>query len=312
MIIKSMARKEPSFRDLFDYMHKEKNRGSLVVVRNLLVNEGDRDAVVKSFEENAKYLKKRKNGNYLYHEIISINRVDSLSLKKQEKILVDLANRYLEKRASNLLAYGVVHYDTDYLHIHLMISANELYSSKRFRLSKKEFSSIQKELEAYKLEKYPDLGDRKLYNQEIKKEKKRVSQKEYELVKRGGKSRKQEIFNLLKELFSNAKDEEFLKENLEKMGLKIYKRGKNFGIEDVENKKKYRLKSLGLLDEYLKLLDSFEKQKSRENFREIDVKKSIDRTLKMSQKEIERLKELEKIREKKEDKELDLERKIRK
>lgn len=52
-----------------------------------------------------------------------------------------------------------------------MISSNEALSPQRQRLSKAEFSKIQKELESYKLEKFPELEDKTLYNKELTKNK---------------------------------------------------------------------------------------------------------------------------------------------
>lgn len=298
-----MARKEPSFRSLYEYMHKEKNRGSLVVIHNLLAKEDDKEKIINAFKENAKLLKKRKNGNYLYHEIISIARNDKLSIKEQEKILFDLTNRYLQKRAKNLLAYGVVHYDKENLHMHLMISANELYSSKRFRLSKREFNTIQKEIEEYRLEKYPNLDNRKLYTQskEIKREKEKVNQKEYQMQKSGRVTKKQIVKEMILDIFENSKTKEEFLLNLKSKNLKLYQRGKSIGIEDLNTARKYRLKTLGLLDKYIEKEREFEKIKEREKFRQKDVSvtKEIKNILEMSLKEQKRKEELKKIRESK-------------
>ena len=44
-----------------------------------------------------------------------------------------------------------------------MISSNEIDGAKRIRLSKKEFSTIQKNLESYKNEKYSELSKSSFY-----------------------------------------------------------------------------------------------------------------------------------------------------
>ena len=56
-----------------------------------------------------------------------------------------------------------------------MISSNEINSPQRQRLSKQEFNQIQKEIEAYKLEKFPELQDKILYNKELTRNKTQTS-----------------------------------------------------------------------------------------------------------------------------------------
>jgi hypothetical protein len=94
--------------------------------------------VIREFEANAQHLEARKNGNYLYHEIISLdpNTTEEISIKEQVKILHDVADKYLSLRAKNNLSYGKIHCDKSHVHLHLCISANEVYSNKRHRLSK--------------------------------------------------------------------------------------------------------------------------------------------------------------------------------
>jgi hypothetical protein len=289
MIIKSMARKETSFKSLIEYMHKEGDKKPRTIMRNLLSD--DIEKIVKIFEENAKFLPKRKNGNYLYHEIITIPKSSNISEKKQEKILLDLSEKYLEKRASDLLSYGVIHHDTDNLHIHLLISANELYSDKRFRLTKKNFSDIQKEIEEYKIEKYPKLDSQKIYTQN-KTETKTISQKEFEVIKRGGTSKKKEIIDIVKNIIERSQDLNEFNNSLEKIDFKVYVRGQNIGLEKISNQKRYRLKTLGINEEYLDKMAYFEKIKERSNFREKSVNKEVDKIVNMSKKDEVRIKSL--------------------
>ena len=202
-----MARKQATFKSLLDYMHKECTKDSLSTKRNILSE--NREDIAREFEENARYLPKRKGGNYLYHEIITIPKQEKLSSLKQQKILIDLADKYLEKRAENLLSYGVIHTDTNNLHIHLLISANEPLSKKRYRLNKRKFAEIQKEIELYKLEKYPELETKKIYTKDIQKEKqKSISNREFEVIKRGGTSKKQEIIDITRDIIFRAKDKD--------------------------------------------------------------------------------------------------------
>ena len=123
-----------------------------------------------------------------------------------------------------------------------MISANELLGNKRRRLSKKEFANIQKELENYTNKKYPELGITKLYNKDLK---------EF-------KSKKGKLIDILDNLFSlNLSKDEFIN-YLENFNIKLYKRAKSFGV--IYENKKYRLKTLGYLEKFEALKDSFKKE----------------------------------------------------
>ena len=62
-----------------------------------------------------------------------------------------MGQEYLRQRAPEQLAYGVIHLDTDHIHLHLMVSANRVRSADRVRLSKADFADIQRETERYLL-----------------------------------------------------------------------------------------------------------------------------------------------------------------
>ena len=281
-----MARKQATFKSLLDYMHKECTKDSLSTKRNILSE--NREDIAREFEENARYLPKRKGGNYLYHEIITIPKQEKLSSLKQQKILIDLADKYLEKRAENLLSYGVIHTDTNNLHIHLLISANEPLSKKRYRLNKRKFAEIQKEIELYKLEKYPELETKKIYTKDIHKEKqKSISHREYEVIKRGGTSKKQEIINITRDIIFRSKDEKELNDSLEKIHFKIYTRGNTTGLENIKTKRRYRFKTLGLDEQYKKKLEEFDRYKERKKKleRERSTNRQVDRVLNLDKKQ---------------------------
>ncbi len=76
---------------------------------------------------------------------------NDLSLEEQQKILYELTGDYLDLRAKDHPVFGTMHHDKEHLHMHLMISANEMEGSRRKRLSKQRLASIQKAIEAYKM-----------------------------------------------------------------------------------------------------------------------------------------------------------------
>lgn len=245
MIIKSLSRKTPSFASLYDYIHRKADDAA-VLAWNLPVAD-DREAVVSAFMENARELPRRKNGNVLYHEIISVPRKEHLSLEQQKDALHEAVLYYLQERAGYLLGYGKLHVEQLHLHVHLMLSSNEIGSSRRFRLSKARFAAIQKEVERYLLQQYPELEEKPVYS--CAHETLPCSEKEYQYAKRTGQlTQKMRIKEKLQRIFSARLTEEEYQTVLASEGFTLYPRGQNVVVTD--GKSKYRLKSLGLEEEY--------------------------------------------------------------
>ena len=157
MIIKSMSRKSKTFGQLLRYVNGPDIAGALgpAWLHNLQAQEHDLDGIRREFFANAGYLKRRKNGNVLYHEILSFGEGDRESVTVP--MMEDLVRRYLELRAPYALAYARAHFNTECPHVHVVISANNVGSSRRLRLSRREFRSIQREVERYQRERYPFL-----------------------------------------------------------------------------------------------------------------------------------------------------------
>ncbi len=258
MIIKSMSRQHPSFDQLIDYMESERKLKShkFSVFHNIY--NRNTESLKTEFSENAKHLKFRKNGVYLYHEIISITRTQNIPEDEQKAILQRIVNEYLKARAKNNLAYAVLHEDKkDNLHFHIVISANEAQDQNRKRLSKADFAEIQTRLEKWVLETYPQLEQTAVFTPNLSEQQKQererkasISNKGEELKRRtGATSEKDRIQSTLKSIFETATDGRHFTELLEKEHLKIYQRGKQFGIIDTDGKK-YRFSTLGLTEQW--------------------------------------------------------------
>ena len=241
MIIKSLSRATKSFEGLYNYLTRDDE--SFLNTSNLYTNPYNKKEVIKEFLENASHLKKARGKNYLYHEIISLNP-NTLSLEEQTHILTDLCSKYISLRAENQLTFTALHNDKDHIHIHLMISANELEGIKRVRLSKKEFSTIQKELEQYINTTYPQLGKTTHYNKDLNKI----------------KSKKEFLESSLENLFKNSYSKEDFKNLSKELNLEFYVRGKTVGV--IYEGKKYRLKTLGLLEQYENTVKKLEQEKT--------------------------------------------------
>lgn len=256
MIIKSMRRKTPSFTQLIGYFHKTHYDRSAPVFSHNLYDSNTPENAADEFEHNATFLPKRANGNYLYHEIIALEDHPEISRPKQERILLDLVRRYIAIRAPKQLVYGRMHLDK-HLHFHLCISANAARGKQRLWLSKSRFANIQSELERYKLEKYPELGNRELYARPERSNQFQTAafdrkffhkkQREFEYSRRTGeRSRKEALRELLLPIFAQAVSFQSLRQELIAHQISLYQRGKTRGLVDDRSGKRYRLKTLGL------------------------------------------------------------------
>ena len=267
-----MSRKKVDFVKLFEYMEQEAEPNTRLS-RNLY--DLEKDSILNAYQKNFEYLEKRKNGNSYYHEIISLEKNEKIPKQRQKQILYDLANKYLEKRAGGHLCYGVVHNDREHLHAHLMISSNEKYSEKRKRLSKREYGEIQKELEEYRLEKYPELETERLFDQERKRklQSSKSADREYrQKLRTGEESRSERVKRKAGEALALSYGEKDFIKKLRQSGLEYYKRGNTAGVIDLEGQEqgkkkcKYRLKRLGLDIEFAKILEMERRKEQEEEY----------------------------------------------
>lgn len=296
MIIKSLSRKKSgnSCSQLYDYIQKGADEDATVFLWNLpYFDDSDREGILNHFDGNMAKLADRKNGNFLYHEIISLHKKPGISIEYYQQALNQLAYQYMAKRGDKLLAFGKCHVDRQSVHMHLIISANELGSEKRFRLSKSEFSQIQKELEQNVLK--MDLKQEKVYSKDDTFTK--VKESEFQLKRRTGlKSKRENLKELLSDIFKYSQEQNQLISSLEKYEIGMYSRGNQVGI--TYKSRRYRLNRLGLDKEYQRVLERFYTSISHE----FDVKK--EETPEDYQKKI--ADELQKLFEKNQDDELEI------
>ncbi len=242
-----MSRKEPSFNQLVDYMESGRADERFTIHHNLFGRSPDQ--VKEEFIQNARFLHRRAGGNYMYHEVISISRTDQIKLDEQKEKLRQITMEYIRDRARNNLAYGALHDDHDNnIHIHLIISANEVHSQSRFRLSKREFDQIKKSLEKRVLQHYPELQQKELINKSASEH---LSNKGAELKRRTGRTPQRDaVREKVKTIFETAKTREELLAGFDKAGLDFYMRGKAPGVVDRETGRKHRIKSLGFIEPF--------------------------------------------------------------
>ena len=94
-----MGRKEgSSFKALIDYIMRDDACDQNHILHHNLLGR-TRDEVVAELEQNARCLKKRKNGNAAYHEVVSIRCVPGMDREEQKRKLVEIAERYVRMLA---------------------------------------------------------------------------------------------------------------------------------------------------------------------------------------------------------------------
>lgn len=263
-----MSRKEPSFGQLAAYMSDEKSDRAFDLHHNLFSR--DPGAIAEEFDANAQHLGKRRGGNYLYHEILSIDtRACGQSREVREKLRL-LALEFIQKRCPRNIVYGALHRDhAEHLHYHLMISANERGERKRLRLAKAEFDEAKRAIEHSARTKYPELQQTEVIASSIKEKQERRQTREsrnaQEMKKRGARLTKTEaLAQELRAILAYAASQDELERLLKEMGFTFYERGKHCGVKpiaaegDTKIRKAHRFATLGIEAEHAAFLERVE------------------------------------------------------
>jgi hypothetical protein len=229
--------------------------GRAVLWNNFYASERTtEDEIIATFEQNANLLRERQNGNVLYHEILSFSAGHTVRGDELYRMVADVGQEYLRERAPEQLAYGVVHLDTDHIHLHLMISANDVGRSERVRLSKTEFSETQKKIERFTLEHYQELAQTRVYDRELPRERLKMDVHEQAMKSHTKEpSRKEQIKAKMHHLFERANSFSELADFAKSEGFSFYQRGQTVGVmvKDPDGQeRKHRLSTLGVQDHY--------------------------------------------------------------
>lgn len=273
MMIKSMARKTVSFGQLMAYFAAPEETGP-AWLHNLPGSELSPAEIRREFQSNAHRLPTRRNGNILYHEILSFSPEDRD--EATPAVLEDLTRRYLELRAPRSLAYAQAHFDTDCPHVHILISANEIGSSRRQRLTRQQFGQIKHTMETLQRQLYPELQHSlAVTKQQSRRTRERntstlpspATRRESERDRRLGgreqphpapRSRKEEIRATILEALTRCSSGAECYRSLQRQGLQLYRRGKTIGVEEIaaqagrstRKSRRYRLRTLGVAETF--------------------------------------------------------------
>ena len=252
MIIKSMSRKHRTFSQLYHYMKDGSSRSSDYDYFSHNVYSRKDEEIINEFVANSRKVKARKNGNYLFHEVIAITKSKQLTLDQEKERLFDIVRNYVDMRCKNNLVVGYMHDEKDInVHFHLMISSNELDAFKNQRLTKFDFDKAKKQLEKYVIEKYPELEQDIIINAKAESKKSRESNKAAEVKRKGGRlERKEYMVKTLNSIFANSRTMQDYFSKLEQQNLEMYSRGSAIGFINKTDGKKYRLKTLALEEQF--------------------------------------------------------------
>jgi hypothetical protein len=161
------------------------------------------------------------------------------------------------------MIFAGMHDDKNHnLHYHFVISANGVNESRRFRLSKAEFAKFKQDFEKMVLQKYPELEQGVIIQ---RKSSEKLSNKGGELKRRTGKiPQREKVIEMLRDIFDKSFSHEDLIRSLGDQGYDFYIRGKTPGVCERSTGRKYRLKTLGLIDQLEALDDSARQVQSKD------------------------------------------------
>jgi hypothetical protein len=237
VIVKSMSRKSPTFGQVLAYINRPSAKGR-PILHNLVNDADDLRAVEHEYLDNFRYLRERKNGNALYHEILSFGEDDGPHL--DDDVIEELVRRYLELRAPNALAYARSHGDRACVHVHLLISANDVASHRRLRLGKGHFERVKRAIEAHQRARHPELASSKVDHWGSRGQK----PKQAPGVQRA--SRRDLVAAAVGEQLERARSVESFLMRLRILGLDVYVRGRHTGVAERGSGRRHRFSTLGL------------------------------------------------------------------
>lgn len=262
MIIKSLSRKSNTgqlvnyiFRYILDEeKSKQKKETFKTKESQFLIRHNVRSrsvkGFVKEFQENEKYrLVHRKDSVKLFHTIISFSGKDSHKI--DDKLLKDIAKKFITERGLNNLYAGTKHVDKDHVHLHIAISGTQL-NGRSSRISKQQFRHLKIEMDRYQREKFSNL----IYSfpEHGKSQKQKSREEIIEAVKQSRLTHKKSLCEILDTTYNNSNSLDHFLSLLKDLGQEAYYRnGRLQGL--IYEGKKFRFSRLGYDANTLQLLE---------------------------------------------------------
>lgn len=159
MFVKILSRKNPSYRQLVEYILKDRKptKSAKDIIKHNIKGT-TLEAIVKEFEKNETFRTfKRSDQIALYHEIISLSSNEEHYIP--DEVMMDLCRKYLDLRGVKGMYLAALHRDTEHCHAHVMSSALEYATGKAHRISRSALQDIKILLQDYHLQKYPEITE---------------------------------------------------------------------------------------------------------------------------------------------------------
>ena len=240
MIIKSISKKG-SIKQTIQYLFKDEKKLSDATHESFLIRKNVRtkslEKWVKEFEQNEKSrIYKRKDAVKVYHTVISFNNKDSKFIN--EKLLKDIANKYMNLQGNDNMYIGTAHFDQEHIHLHIVVSGTKYLIGKANRLSKQKFKQLKLQMEIFQRKHYPELTN-SLPNHN------KQTAKEYQHNPNVRNTQKELLQKCLLEAFSKSNSLTGFIAAIRQQGHEPYYRGDKLTGIKYNGVRKYRLNKLG-------------------------------------------------------------------
>lgn len=223
MFVKVLSRKNPNYRQLVEYILKDRTPSkSAKDILKHNIKGSTIDAIVKAFERNESLRTfNRKDQIALFHEIISLSSNEENYIP--DSTMLDLTRKYIELRGYQGVYFAALHRDTEHCHAHIMTSALEYMTGKAHRISKSALQDIKLILQDYHLYKYPEISESFC---DHSKGRTYAKNKEYQRRHKEERTKLKETVQLqVQDLFKQSKTFDKFLTSLRDNGLHYYERG---------------------------------------------------------------------------------------
>lgn len=262
MLIKSMSRKSNGtqlIQYVLRYSLKEKfnqiKSDATVILQNHIRSKKVED-IIKEFKLNESFrIYHRKDNVKLFHDVLSFSPADKGIITKA--MMKDIAEKYVELRAKNVLSIIIYHAEKNHDHLHCVTAGVKLdgYSS---RISKQQFHHLKIELEKFQHERFSQLSASIINHKGVRTQSK---QQIIEAVTNIRQSHKQSVLAILQKAFATAQSQKDFIQRIEKQHVQVYYRNNRLQGVTIEDCK-FRFSRLDYDDEKFKELDNHEREQN--------------------------------------------------
>ena len=294
----------------FDYEHKWKvnlpyelvpyaNRGTLKEVKGRFYHyhnipnptpKGAADALNTNYQL---FHKKHEHYNVLLHFFLSFESVDRPYLKQHPEVYEEVSKKFIELLDPKGIYFITHHDNTKNDHLHLVIGANQLASSKQISLSNADMERITLALDRFQKERFPllqtktvylDKEQRKMRDFE-KEDQNRRKQNYYRLKQRNTNkpTNKEKLFEIVRACYMDASSlQDFHDRLLQQPKVQLCYRQRSGQITGVSFQgRKYRFDKVGIQQEHIQALENLRvhnvEEREKAILRKIQQNKSKDK-----------------------------------